>query len=599
MLAVIVVHQYGLFQPVDWGADCESELDRMRNLWNRLVEIERAHTAAVQEIGADDPVVKAATDKAESISNALKDVKERKKAVNKAARRNMPTAELDADIVRLRADSKAAWEQVKEARKAVRERQRDRLRALEEARKLSVKTARQTSGLFWGNYNAVIKSYDVARQRCIKTGAELRFRSFRQRDGRIVNQIQGGGTWDEVLAGTINGQLSIRPQDTNRVAGGRVRPIYNLTATVFTRGRGDRRTVTWPMVLHRPLPDDAQIQEVIISRRASTARRDKWTVSFLLRLPDAEPVKRNDATACGVDIGWRRLNDGIRVATVVDSEGERDFVVLPERIISGFDHAESLRSDIDTRLNFRVNAIRGLPWDTAPDALRDVSKRLRSSPKPTCGALAELVSLWPDTWQPVARFDASVTVRLNHRDLRERSGLVLRLGAARLDHYRCEAVRLVRAYRVIAIEGDLDIARMARRENSPLSEAARRNRVLASPGEFLSALKLAAAKHGTTMLEHIGKSSFVCSECGAEHRPSDPAELITTCPACSATWDQDVNAAKNILAGALASAGVTLDDLSALDACQEKENKESYWQRARRLSAENKSARADEDSSGD
>lgn len=29
---------YGLFAPLDWGEDCDAETERMRALWNHLIE---------------------------------------------------------------------------------------------------------------------------------------------------------------------------------------------------------------------------------------------------------------------------------------------------------------------------------------------------------------------------------------------------------------------------------------------------------------------------------------------------------------------------------------------------------------------------------
>src|SRR3989344_3836666 len=39
----IVIRQYGLLAPLDWGQDCEEELERMDQLWNRLVDIHEAY----------------------------------------------------------------------------------------------------------------------------------------------------------------------------------------------------------------------------------------------------------------------------------------------------------------------------------------------------------------------------------------------------------------------------------------------------------------------------------------------------------------------------------------------------------------------------
>jgi hypothetical protein len=49
-----------------------------------------------------------------------------------------------------------------------------------------------------------------------------------------------------------------------------------LTATVYRRGLGrddnPLSTVSWPMIMHRPLPEDCVIKEVVISRLGIEAR---------------------------------------------------------------------------------------------------------------------------------------------------------------------------------------------------------------------------------------------------------------------------------------------------------------------------------------
>lgn len=587
----ITVYQYGLKPPLDWAADCEAEVDRMRHLWNKLVEIEHAHRAAVFQIGAD--AAAAPTREAEQLTSALDAALTRRKALRQASRGKKVAPDLDAEITDLRARRARAYAAAKALRQEVRAQSRAQLQALEAARKAAVKAARQSCGCFWGNYNAVIASYETARQRAIKTASELRFRSARRRDARIVNQIQGGGSFAQALTGAINGQVSLRPHDLERKASGRKRPEYRLTATVYTRGRGARRTVTWPLILHREWPPGAVIKEVVITRRTATARRDEWAASFLLALPD-EPMVRHDRAACGIDIGWRRRNDGVRVASLVDDAGRTDDVVLPERIVSGFRHADALVSDLDRRTNDRVARLKALPWDTAPPVLRDLTAPLRTLPRVTVGMLARLTADWQRlaaTWQAEALGDAQATVRANTRDLREKAGLTRRLRLARRDHYRKTALALAARHHLIGIEGNLSISDLSRRDDNPTPEPSRWYRKIAAPGEFVAALRHAAGKQGSVLHEHAGKSTWVCAECGVEQTPRDPAALIVTCPGCSAVWDQDQNAARNLLAAARASAAAARAEPGALAPQTGGENREPRWQKARRIAAGKASAR--------
>lgn len=595
----IIVRQYGLLAPLDWSDDCEAEIDRMRDLWNKLVEIDRMHRDAIRAIGADDPVVIATSAQAEAAQAAWAALMEERSALRKAARKKLATPEMDAAILEAAAQQRAAWAAAKEARQSARAGAREQLRALEDSRKAAVKAARQSSGCFWGGYNAVIASYETARHRAIKEGAELRFRSRHKRDCRIVNQIQGGGTWAEALDSTINGQVSIRPHALGRTASGRARPEYRLTATIYTRGRGVRRTVTWPLILHRPMPENARIQEVTIVRQAiahcrhGAAARETWSVSFLCRVPAVERTG-NTQPACGIDIGWRRLNDGVRVAVVVPERGERTSVVLPERIVDGWRYSDDLAADIDRRTTARFAALAALPWGTASSALQDMAADMRRAPKKTYGMLDRLVSLWRETaasWEATVFAEAARDVQANRRDVGERHALMRRLAAARKDHYRKEALRIARNHGTIGLEANLSLKQMAESDNDPTPPPSRQYRKMSAPSEFLSALRLAADKTGAKVIEHDGASTWVCAQCGHEQSPSDPAALIATCPSCSATWDQDVNAARIILATAVANAATLAQGPAALAHGRDSSIRETRWQRARRLSSEQPSAR--------
>src|SRR2546426_945321 len=47
---MIVVRQYGLLPPTDWGEDCHEQLFLMNRLWNRLVEIEQEHIKEYRQL---------------------------------------------------------------------------------------------------------------------------------------------------------------------------------------------------------------------------------------------------------------------------------------------------------------------------------------------------------------------------------------------------------------------------------------------------------------------------------------------------------------------------------------------------------------------
>ncbi len=577
---------YGLFRPLDWGPDCDAEMRRMTALWNTLVEIDHASTAAYRSLvaGALDPVIAAERDAVLAELEALKTERKQRRA---AARKKIPTPDLDERIAVVRERYQALKERFAVAKKAAVAKTSQQRRELEANRQAAVKRARQQSGCYWGNYNAVINSYDAARGKVIQSGGELRFRSFKGQ-GRIVNQIQGGLSVGGLFEGVSN-QASLRPATQAEWPKRRLHPLgHILTATVFTHDRKPRH-VSWPLILHRPFPDGAIIKEVHITRRKHGPTPDEWSVAFLLSAPIEEqtPAKR----ACGIDIGWRRLNEGVRVATIINERGERDFVVLPERIVSSFRHLDELASRRDKRVNALVATLRALPWAEAPAALADTATAMLRAPRHTARALARLAALWREhPWQREAysQLHEELTDPYDSdlRDWRESAGLRSRIIRARLDHYRNESKRIVRRYGLIGSE-KLSIAEMASSENDPTPEPAHWYRKVAAPGEFLGALKWAVTKAGGRLHEHDGKSTWVCHACGTEQVPRDPAALVASCPHCHATWDQDVNAARNLLAAALASAPVAKKDGAALAAVLP-DSGGGRWGRTKRAAAEHR-----------
>jgi hypothetical protein len=230
----------------------------------------------------------------------------------------------------------------------------------------------------------------------LKDGGELRFRGFKH-EGRIVNQIQGGLTIAGLFDGDSN-QVQLRAAKATDWPKRRLHPLgHVLTACVYTHDRKPRH-VSWPLILHRPFPDDAIVKEVHISRRRKGPRADQWTVAFSLSVPAI--TESPAGAACGMDIVWRLLNEGVRVATIVNDRGERDFVVLPERIVAGFRFVDELKARRDQRVNGIVAALKQLPWKDAPSALHDVATAMLNAPRHSASALTRLVALGKEhPWQ--------------------------------------------------------------------------------------------------------------------------------------------------------------------------------------------------------
>ncbi|HUB11758.1 MAG TPA: hypothetical protein VMB34_07350, partial [Acetobacteraceae bacterium] len=162
----IIAYRYGLQPPLDWGDDIEAAMQRQVDLWNRLVEIEREYRVGVREIVASEANLELIQAERVEVLQDLRQLIDQRSATRSKARRRTTTPDLDSCIAATRKRLQEVTERAKAARAAAYTRLRLQLRELEDKRVKRVKEARQAAaagGLWWGNYNAVIDSYEVAR----------------------------------------------------------------------------------------------------------------------------------------------------------------------------------------------------------------------------------------------------------------------------------------------------------------------------------------------------------------------------------------------------------------------------------------------------
>jgi len=564
---IVVVRQYGLLPPVDWDQDCQEHLWLQNRLWNTLVELERKHREDYFRLTGEDPELR----EIEDVLKALMEEKEaligEKKALRQAARKKtgVDTAAQDLRIAEIRPEIRKLAGLAKEKRKEVRERLKPELDGLEEKRRDAVKSARNASGLWWGNYNAVCASYETARSRALKSGAELKFHSF-DGTGRFTCQIQGGMTVAEFFSGDRAAIVSADPVSPDAFwhpsRGERRRAARtNLRMTVFTtkdeKGHYVRRILTFPMILHREIPSDALIKQVVVSKKR-VGTEFRWTVTITATRSGSPAVRADNAGLCGVDLGWRLVPDGLRVATVASSDGSVRHIVLPEKMLRRMDHVEDLKSQIDQDTNRLLLWFRSR-WpeisESFPEEIRERFLRHIRSPKVSARHLSGSILAWRDNhgdFRPDLLAALETWRKSNKRLTQEMDNLRDKLSAQRTDLYRNEALRIVREHSVVGVE-DFDLREVVKLEmpdgeKTDQPAAARANRVRAAVSDLRNWIKIQAAKTGSTVVRiPSADTTRACRTCLHVNRAGNPEDLIWKCDGCGAVWDQDENAAKNIL----------------------------------------------------
>lgn len=584
----IMVRRYALLEPLDWGADCERQLRLMAYLWNDLIEIERGHREDVLEIGKDDPAVMAAQAELAPLRAQRAALKQQRKTERSRARSKIPTPALDAEIERVAKAAKDATKRIKAARKTARENATERRATLKEELKAAVKRARQRSGLWWGNSNAVIASFWNARSKAIAEGAELQKHHIGW-DARLVNQIQGGMSI-EALFSAEHSQVSIERLSGDELAARldkQRRPGYVphhlkpgssrerrergiLTATIYTTAEM-RRTVRWPIIMERPLPEGHPIKEVVITRRA-LADAWRWKVSFLCVNEEAEPVAPATGPTVAINFGWRRVPQGLRVATILgEGEPSPSHVILPEDCIADARSIDKLKKRLDLEKNEMLVRLRSIEWEGAPAPLAVLWAAIRQAGERVSGRrLSELCEAWArhSAWEPAMAVELA---QWNYHRRHLRHGLAHwsdQVLYRRRDCYRKAAAAIAaRVGRIIIDQSDFRA--LATKEDNDLPQAARRYRVIGAPGELRRILQEAAAKRGVSVTVHEGPSTRKCHACGAPMASETPERLDQRCDECGVVCDQDENACRVMLAAASSSGPMTPEGPSPLERKEE------------------------------
>ena len=400
-------------------------------------------------------------------------------------------------------------------------------------------------GLYWGTKQIV----EDAAQRSRRSGREATFARW-DGTGTIAVQIQWqatrhtGLTVDELLAGT--------DRRARLVGAGRHRLLSLRIGSTGETGR-DPLWATFPIVYHRDLPPEARIKWVcVVCRRVGT--HFKWSAQFVLDgLPEITLPAPTRGTLA-VDVGWRRLDGNSRVAVWVDDAGQKGELYLPADLPTRWAKVEDLRSIRDKNFNGALAALREWRGEaTVPDWFRQATTHLHAWR--ATARLAALSVRWRT--QRFAGDDAAfVALELWRRQdkhlLEWESHQRENVMRARREAYRLFA-RFAATYRRVVVERlDLrDFAELPDGPEDPRATAARGRRFQAGLSELLNSMADACLRSGSEWIEAPPEwTTQTCYQCGERELFDAAGSVEHTCSHCDAAWDQDENAARNLLARA-------------------------------------------------
>jgi hypothetical protein len=421
------------------------------------------------------------------------------------------------------------------------------------------------SGLDWVNGPDVLDRYRASVNMTLKKWrrGDLSARFPQPHGGlrsvRLLHRYTGGGVpvpmlfnsgrqWRCRLAQPIDGHGHV--DGSFGMDGGAQAIDFRAVIPTPHNGAGRPRSST------RRLP----IERAVLKRVAFCGCRNifgwRWSLQLTVEEPpvvfDDRPVEK---LVAGLDLGWRKCGDHIRIGMLVDSHGQAVELRWPFAAPGRSRHNGTDWREIDDvwapQISFALMEAKAaaLPllsrrpapqvWErTGASGLRRILRE--------CGendAVRPVLSAW----------EAKDTALR-----RRQQGMRTHLARYRTWIYRQIAQWLCRRYGIIAWESDLDLKGLAEQTtDSAAIEAGKRWRQMVGLSELREYQKQRAARDGTQMVGVAAHTTDRCAECGAVVALGP--QLALTC-ANGHTRDQDVNAALRLLSQTGASS-VQIEDL--------------------------------------
>lgn len=509
---------------------------------NTLVDLERKRRDAVAEtLRQLSPTLFALDQSAEQLDQDLEVLKKQVDDARVLTRSKAIDPKLKAQIIVVRENRKNVYKQIK-SMKSVLYRDTNFMAiqdAIEVKHSLAEKDARSKCGIFWGSYLVV----EEARKNDRK-GAPPRFKSF-ESAGRIAVQVQGGCDVSDLFNGK-SPHIQIDPPPPNSGKN-------PYRAARIRIGSDSSKKPVWldfVVKIHRDPPSDSRVKWVWLhAKRVGT--HIEWSLQIILAKDVWDDPLRclEDEKVIAVDVGWRKLDSGIRVAYWADNSGKEGQVVIPQDQVDRMFKVRDLRSIQDKKFDairvFFKDEMKKhqIPqWMIDRTAFIDKWKSTRR--------MASVVVSWRDNrFQGDAVFFGIMEAwRKQNRHLydweRAQAEGFLRW---RDNLYQDFACHISRNYGKVIIE-DIDWRIFAKLPENlsekQINEYIRWHNKLAAVSYLNTEIKARVSKLDRDPSEWTTQA---CNVCSTIDNFDAEKELNHTCSKCGTKWDQDSNAAKNLL----------------------------------------------------
>lgn len=537
-----IIYEYGIRIDKEAAALAASQISMSRRLYNDIVACMRDTVVKLQAF-----VIERAGSEAQAIQDEIAALTE---AFDAAKAEDDELA-----MKRIAEDRRAKWKALSDALKGARKEHRaeiqerflSRIGRNATCETYKLRSAAVAAGLGWGTANAVLDAALQAFKKSFSLGRAPRFAASAEIDQDCLTlqfTAAGGVSADAILSGK-HPEFQLRPLN-----GCGKRRYGEFAFRLGAAKAGTWATGTWQY--HRPIPEGASIALARLVRRR-VGPHYKWAVQLLVKPPSPVIVEVGDrAPLAAVHFGWSYDVEGRRVAGITDAAdpGAAQIVALPVAIEEALSRAAEIQGKRDSERDAVAVKVRALDVpDTAGEVLREILGKMRKT-RPqdisanrlhyVCRLLREEDRLpdWLEEWRK--------TDRLRWQD---QTHIAKRARNARKTFYREIALSLARRYSAIAIE-PLDLAEAAIKvnqvtgEKTEFSRKARAGRVVAALYELDSAIRWAASKAGSAVLDLTSKTASRCSVCGRDHvSAAEDDHQTLMCADCGATLDRKQNGA--------------------------------------------------------
>ena len=370
-----------------------------------------------------------------------------------------------------------------------------------------------------GSYNAdEIKQYfKTSWQQTLKDPkSDLRFHAFDGSGFFHFRFKEPGSTTD----GVSFEWFSVRDENDNRPFvilsrdDSRRKPRLKLRVKLAGGARiASRVFANFDLILHRPIPNNAQIQNAKLVRKR-VGDKFSHTVSLTIREPE-NGSPRLKKKALGMDIGFRQSGKIIRAAAIASSDPKDpvEYVDVSETFLKRIEHIDNVKSRLDESAIEFGKIVKPLlkKWLVLNEKHERYNffKKITDFPsnKNFPFELAYKLSRWAvtrgkDELPTKVENECMKWWKQHSLNYREQHNLREKAYKERNDQYKNIASELIKKRQPIAIEKiDLSTFAEVKDKDNELSDQARSNRFLVAPSELIGAIKNAGQREGIPVIE--------------------------------------------------------------------------------------------------